>query len=80
MVEKLMTYSKTCNLISKSKFLSKILGLCPRHGLFLYPKRFRMNSAYVDEEANYMVGCKYCKEEAYEYYQELWDNFYSGCL
>lgn len=73
-------YSIICNLVSKSKFLSKILCLCPQHGLFMYPKRFRQNTAYIDHEANYMVGCKYCKEESDEYWAGMWKDYYSSIL
>ena len=61
-------------------FFYKIFGYCPRHGWFLYPKRYRMNTAYYEDELNYSVGCKYCQQESYEYYQELWREYHSGLL
>ena len=30
-------------------FLWKIFGYCPMHGWFLYPKRYRMNTAYIND-------------------------------
>lgn len=63
-----------------SKVANKIFGYCHEHGWFMYPKKFRMNTAYVKEEANYSFGCKYCQKESFEYYQELWDNYYSSRL
>lgn len=62
------------------RFFWKIFGYCPMHGWFLYPKRYRMNTAYVEDELNYSVGCKYCQQESYEYYQELWDDYWGSRL
>ena len=63
-----------------SNFILRILGFCPQHGLFKYPKRFRMNTQYVDDASNYMVGCKDCKTESDEYWDERWREYYAGCL
>lgn len=76
-------YNWICDLGSKKwmpNFIKKWLGFCPQHGWFTYPKRYRMNTAYVNDEQNYSIGCKYCQKESYEYYQDLWNTFYSGCL
>jgi hypothetical protein len=62
------------------RFVWWALGYCPMHGWFLYPKRYRMNTAYVNEESNYAIGCKYCQQESYEYYQELWDDYWGSRL
>lgn len=59
---------------------SKTIGYCPQHGYGYKVKRYRMNTAYVVEEANYANGCKLCQEECYAYYKELWDDYYSGIL
>jgi len=61
-------------------FFKQIFGYCPLHGWFLYPKRYRMNTAYVDDKNNYSIGCKFCQQESYEYYQELWNDYYGSRL
>lgn len=61
-------------------FIYKLFGYCPNHGWFLYPKKYRMNTAYIKEESNYSIGCKNCQQESYEYYQELWNYYYSSRL
>ncbi len=55
-------------------------GYCPIHGWFLYPKKYRMNTAYVDDKMNYAIGCKYCQKDSYEYYAELWADYYGSRL
>ena len=62
------------------RFFWRLFGYCPHHGWFLYPKRYRMNTAYVEYEANYSIGCKYCQQDSYEYYQELWNDYYGSRL
>ena len=59
-------------------YFRKIFGYCPQHGWFMYPKRFRMNTAYLEEESNYSVGCKHCQKECFDYYEELWNDYYSS--
>lgn len=61
-------------------FFWKIFGYCPQHGWFLYPKRFRQNTAYIDDEMNWAYGCKYCQQESHEYWQEMWNEYYSSIL
>jgi len=43
-------------------------------------RRRRLNTAYVDEERNYMYSCRECYEEAYEYYAERWADYYANCM
>ena len=62
------------------KILAKIFGYCPNHGWFNRVEKYRMNTAYIKDEANYSYGCKYCQEECYEYYKERWEEYYSGRL
>jgi len=69
-----MIFKKVISFIRRS-----ILGYCDLHGYFKYPKRYRMNTAYVDDKMNYSFGCKYCQEESYAYWQERWDEYCSGC-
>lgn len=76
--------SKRCKelrlVVTIRSFFWKIFGYCPNHGWFLYPKRYRMNSAYLDDKLNYSIGCKYCQQESYEYYQELWADYWNSRL
>lgn len=34
-------------------FFKQICGYCPHHGWFLYPKKYRMNTAYILLVANF---------------------------
>lgn len=40
----------------------------------------RLNTAYVDDELNWLVSCLDCYNEQYEWYAELWDYYYSNCI
>lgn len=62
------------------RFFYRIFGYCPNHGWFHYAKRYRMNTAYINEEANYSYGCKECQKECFEYYDELWKDYYGSRL
>ena len=42
-------------------------------------KRAR-NTAYVDDKSNYSKICEDCAKRDYEYFAELWADYYSGCL
>lgn len=75
---------KKISKIFLKSFLGKIFiyifGYCPVHGWGGKVEKFRMNTAYVKEENNYGYGCKKCQKESYDYYQELWDEYYKGLL
>ena len=43
-------------------------------------KRQHQNTAYCDEDSNYLTLCKDCQQEADNYYDELWTDYYNGCL
>lgn len=59
----------------------KIIGFCPRHGeYFQYPKKYRRNTACHDEKKNWSRAGKCCQKEEYEYYQEMWKDYYSSIL
>jgi len=61
------------------KILKKIFGYCENCGRwFIYPKRRRMSTAYVDEESNYCTECKDCFEETEACWKEMWDDYNSG--
>ena len=60
------------------KFIKKIFGYCEVHGWFMYPKKFRINTTYENDNLNYMVGCKFCKEENDSYWNSMWEDYYSS--
>lgn len=62
------------------RFFLFILGYCKCGRFFVYPKRRRLNTAYVDEELNYMTSCLDCYREIVEYYKERWADYYHGLL
>jgi hypothetical protein len=37
-------------------------------------------TAYVDDKINWAVLCDECQDEANEYWQEQWDEYYRNCL
>lgn len=76
-------FIKRILLISREliRLLKNPLGKCPCCGrYFVYPCREHRNTAYVDSESNYMYACKDCHEQDDEYYQELWNDYYSSRL
>lgn len=82
-ISKLFELKETDNNQKVSWFknlLYKWFGFCAVHGWFMYPKRFKMNTAYVDDEANYSYGCKECQRDCFEYYKERWDEYYANIL
>jgi len=44
-------------------------------------ERRHQNTAYVDEESNWLVSCLPCFEEGEVYWAELWADYYAsrGC-
>lgn len=59
-------------------FIKKLFGFCPHHGWFLWPKKYRRNTAYVEDSGNWGYACEHCQKEDYEAMQELWDDYYSS--
>ena len=43
-------------------------------------ERRRMNTAYVDDDSNWMISCLPCFDEMEEYWQERWDDYNRGRL
>lgn len=41
-------------------------------------QRRRLNTAYVDEELNWMTSCEAAYEESVSYYKELWTDYYAS--
>ena len=82
-----------CNLKTnlKERFFSKyddrtpfekIIGYCDNcpkgRCLFAYPKTVRINTMYKDEKSNYYTGCDFAIENINDYYDELWEDYYSS--
>lgn len=40
----------------------------------------RQNTAYVEDEKNWVVMCDSCFEENEAYWQERWEEYYTGCM
>ena len=38
----------------------------------------RINTAYEDEESNWMASCKECYEDAQQHYADAWSTYYSS--
>lgn len=43
-------------------------------------ERRHQNTAYVDEESNWLTSCKECFDEAEEYWAERWAEYYGSRL
>lgn len=43
-------------------------------------KNRRLNTAYVDDELNFQCSCEKCYDASYDYYADLWSDYYSDCL
>lgn len=60
----------------------KIIGYCNNCSegrcLFVYPKTVRLNTMNKDEKSNYFTGCDLLIENIYDYYDELWEDYYSS--
>jgi len=62
-------------------FILKLLGFCPNHGeYFQYPKKYHKNTAYYEDHLNYGYLPKCCQQEEHDYYQEMWNDYYSSIL
>lgn len=40
----------------------------------------RQNTAYVNDESNFVTSCGECYEEIQEYWAERWQEYYGRCL
>lgn len=60
----------------------RLLGYCPWcERYFRYRVRtVHRNTAYVEQSKNWITACESCREDDYEYYAELWNDYYSGLL
>ena len=59
-----------------------IFGYCPQCGRwFRYTrKKRRRNTAYCEDELNWLYSCRECYEYDCDYFEELWKDYYSGIL
>ncbi len=76
-----MEYTKEMNKYSiRVPLWKRLLGYCPRcERYFRYNvKTVRRNTAYVEESNNWITACKECREDDYEYFAELWNDYYSS--
>lgn len=59
----------------KPKLICGYQGACMNEG-----KRRRQNTHYVDDELNYVISCDSCFEEIENDWENMWADYYSGCL
>lgn len=60
----------------------KIIGYCDNcpngRCLFAYPKTVKLGTMYGDEKSNYYTRCGFAIENINDYYDELWEDYYSS--
>lgn len=59
------------------KIFNKLFGYChccKRY--FKYPIRRELNTAYEEDEMNWIYTCKECYKEAITHYEEMWLDYY----
>jgi hypothetical protein len=66
--------------LEKLREAVKQWGKCPccKRLKFNNRKR-RLNTKYVNDESNWLTSCGECYEETYQYYADLWADYYAGC-
>jgi cytochrome c553 len=73
--------TRTAHLVQAGLDISQPLeeSVCPccQEQRFDVRKR-RRNTAYVNEESNWLICCGECHESDVEDYAELWDTYYHG--
>ena len=63
------------------RFGAEFVGIvCPCCHAFSRVDRRRLNTAYVDDERNYLESCRDCFEAEVEHYADLWADYYSDCM
>ena len=40
--------------------------------------RRSLNTQYADDESNYLTSCRACFEDCWNYYEDLWADYYGG--
>lgn len=46
----------------------------------LKAKRRHKGTAYIDDELNYVTICDSCYEKEREYWDDMWREYYAGCM
>lgn len=66
----------------RPNFLRTLFGWCPQCGrwLCLGVKRRRQNTAYEDEESNFITTCRECFDEVQALWDERWHEYWSSRL
>lgn len=67
----------------KRTLIQKILGYCdcPCHKRywFIYPKTIRMNTAYANEQQNWITCCEeFYEDEIAPMWEEAWEDYYNS--
>lgn len=64
----------------RRNFIRAVFGWCPRCQRWLCRgvKRRRQNTAYQDEESNYITVCRECFDEVEEYWDERWKEYHNS--
>ncbi|HEY5588242.1 MAG TPA: hypothetical protein VIK86_04710 [Candidatus Paceibacterota bacterium] len=58
------------------KLFRRLLGYCSCcDRYFVYPKRRRQNTAYMNDKDNFNTLCLRCYDEREEYWQRCWDEY-----
>ena len=40
----------------------------------------RQRTAYPDDKMNWAILCDECQEEAHEYWNDMWNEYYQNCM
>lgn len=66
--------------MDRRNLFEKIFGYCPMCDKWFCKgvKRRRQNTAYQDEESNYVTVCPICFEEIQENWAEMWKDYWSS--
>ena len=64
----------------RRNIIHELFSWCPHCMMWFQDgvKRRRQNTAYEDEESNFVVACKNCFDEIQEQWAERWDEYYSS--
>jgi hypothetical protein len=66
-------------LLSEEEYSNKLCGC--GSGLKVSKNKRPRNTSYHEEEKNWLNPCcDYCFVEDYNYYAELWKEYYHGCF
>ena len=61
--------------------ISENNNICPMCGIEKYDIHYRrMNTAYIEDDSNYITVCKDCFDEVEGIWKERWQEYYAGVL